>query len=182
MHPSQFNPSKRAFSSRQFSAEDFVTIVPYTTLYTDARQPVRSCMTNRVVFVREQDHLEKAIHLMNHFNIKQIPVINNDGHPVGMIWREDVKKRYPLQKWPIASIHLVLDMPEKVADVMDRNFHKITTGATIASAVNRLVKHDVNALLVVSPQLQIQGLITRSDIVNALLAENVGEEEVVYAN
>ncbi|HEY5037804.1 MAG TPA: IMP dehydrogenase, partial [bacterium] len=92
-----------------------------------------------------------AFHIMNHFHISGIPVVQKDGRLVGIVTNRDLRfvKR--------------MDLP--LNEVMTKE-HLVTVpvGTTLEKAEETLHKHRIEKLLVVDKKGTLQGLITIKDI------------------
>jgi len=57
-----------------------------------ANDPITKFMTAKVKTVNQKDTLMEAAALLSEFRIRQLPVVDDDGHLVGYINRTDIKR------------------------------------------------------------------------------------------
>lgn len=135
----------------------------------DVSQDVSQWMTKSVVTVKPQDTLRHARELMAKHRINQLPVVVND-KLVGIVTDRDIRDAYP------SSLRLFRgrDIDEfgesyTVEEVMTYNVIAISPQTSIREAAQRMRKQRFGALPVVEGN-KLVGIITRSDLLDALLA------------
>jgi acetoin utilization protein AcuB len=131
---------------------------------------VAEWMTASVMTLKPHDSLWHAHERLAKYRINQFPVVH-EGKLVGIITDRDVRDAYPsdlrrLRAQDIAEFAEACT----VGQIMTRAVITISPQATIREAAQRLRHHRVGALPVVDGE-QLIGILTRSDLLNALLAE-----------
>jgi acetoin utilization protein AcuB len=130
---------------------------------------VSAWMTKSVVTVKPHDTLRHARELMVKHRINQLPVVVND-KLVGIVSDRDIRDAYP------SSVRLFRgkDIDEfadshTVEEVMTYNVITVSPETTLREAAQRIRKQRFGALPVVE-QKKLVGIITRSDLLDAMLA------------
>jgi acetoin utilization protein AcuB len=135
---------------------------------------VAQWMTKSVMTIKPQDSLRHARERMVKYRINQLPVVVND-KLVGIITDRDVRDAYP------SSLRLIhgKDIDEfgdshTVEEVMTYNVVTVSPDTTLREAAQRLRTQRFGALPVVENGALV-GIITRSDLLDALLGEGTTE-------
>jgi len=135
---------------------------------------VAQWMTKSVVTIKPHDSLRHARERMMKYRINQLPVVVND-KLVGIVTDRDVRDAYP------SSLRLIhgKDIDEfgdshTVEEVMTYNVVTVSPDATLREAARRLRNQRFGALPVVENGVLV-GIITRSDLLDALLGEGTTE-------
>jgi acetoin utilization protein AcuB len=131
---------------------------------------VAQWMTKSVMTIKPHDSLRHARERMMKYRINQLPVVVND-KLVGIVTDRDVRDAYP------SSLRLIhgKDIDEfgdshTVEEVMTYNVVTVSPDATLREAARRLRTQRLGALPVVENGALV-GIITRSDLLDALLGE-----------
>lgn len=131
---------------------------------------VTQWMTKSVVTIKPHDTLRHARERLAKYRINQLPVVVND-KLVGIVTDRDVRDAYP------SSLRLFYgkDIDEfgdshTVEEVMTYNVVSISPQTSLHEAAQRLRRQRFGALPVVENG-QLVGIITRSDLLDAMLAE-----------
>ena len=131
---------------------------------------VAKWMTKSVLTIKPQDSLRHARERLTKYRINQLPVVVND-KLVGIITDRDVRDAYP------SSLRLLYgkDIDEfgdshTVEEVMTYNVVAISPQASLREAAQRLRRQRFGALPVVENG-KLVGIITRSDLLDAMLAD-----------
>lgn len=126
-------------------------------------------MTKSVVIVKPQDTLRHARELMAKHRINQLPVVVND-KLVGIVTDRDIRDAYP------SSLRLLRgkDIDEftdsyTVEGVMTYNVVSVSPQTSLREAAQRMRRQRIGALPVVEKG-KLVGIITRSDLLDAMLA------------
>ena len=84
-------------------------------------------------------------------------------HPANGLWQtlESMFKHHPNQG----------NMPATVAEIMAHQVITITDTKTLHDAIDIMKKHHIKRVVVTNEQQQIQGIITRSNLVKVLLQQ-----------
>jgi acetoin utilization protein AcuB len=131
-------------------------------------------MTKTVVTVKPHDTVRQARELLSKHRINQLPVVVND-KLVGIVTDRDIRDAYP------SSLRLLRgkDIDDfadahTVEEVMTYNVIVVNPHTSLREATQRLRRQRLGALPVVD-NAQLVGIITRSDLLDALLAESPQE-------
>ena len=131
---------------------------------------VTEWMTAPVMTLKPHDSLWHAHERLAKYRINQFPVVH-EGKLVGIVTDRDVRDAYPSGLTHLRSQDLE-EFAEActVGQIMTRAVVTISPQAMIREAAQRLRHHRIGALPVVDGEKLI-GILTRSDCLNALLAE-----------
>lgn len=136
---------------------------------------VSKWMTKSVVTIKPKDALRYARERLAKYRINQLPVVIND-KLVGIVTDRDVRDAYP------SSLRLFhgKDIDEfgdshTVEEIMTYNVVAISPQTSLREAAQRLRRQRFGALPVVENG-KLLGIITRSDLLDAMLAEEAPEE------
>ncbi|MEW6298978.1 MAG: CBS domain-containing protein [Thermodesulfobacteriota bacterium] len=135
---------------------------------------VSQWMTKSVITVKPQDTLRQARERMAKYRVNQLPVVVND-RLVGIVTDRDVRDAYP------SSLRLFRgkDVDEFgdshiVEEVMTYNVVTVSPQTPLRDAALQLRRQRFGALPVVENG-KLVGIITRSDLLDAMLAGEAGE-------
>ncbi len=99
--------------------------------------------------------IAEAMEMMQHYHISGVPIVEENGHLVGILTNRDLR------------FETRLDLP--ISEVMTReNLITVPVGTTLNEARSILQKHRVEKLLVVDDKYKLKGLITVKDIQKAI--------------
>lgn len=125
------------------------------------------------VTIRPDRPVSEALQVMERFHISGVPVVDEDGHLVGIITNRDLR------------FETRFDIP--VTEVMTKQpLVTVPVGTTLEQAKAVLQKHRIEKLLVVDDDKHIKGLITVKDIQKAIkypsaAKDNLGRLRVAAA-
>lgn len=145
-------------------------------------------MTKTVVTVTPETRVSEAAELLAGQRFGAAPVLNDDGHVLGIVTEEDLVQR-------AASLHLprhldflggiiYLEDPRRfqaeaekilavtVEQIMDRAVPRIAPDTPVAEVATRLLDDDLRRLLVMDDRGCLLGIITRADIVRLQVKEH----------
>ncbi|MGE0823728.1 MAG: CBS domain-containing protein [Candidatus Binatia bacterium] len=127
-------------------------------------------MTKSVMTLKPQDSLLHAHDRLRKYRINQFPVVR-DGTLVGIMTDRDVRDAYPSNVRHIRAQD-VEEFAEThtVGELMTHDVETISSDATLREAALRLRQKRLSALPVVD-EGKLVGIITRSDLLDAMLAE-----------
>src|SRR6266851_6936873 len=109
--------------------------------------------------------VRQALQVMERFHISGVPVVDEDGHLVGIITNRDLR------------FETRFDIP--VSDVMTKQpLVTVPVGTTLDQAKAVLQKHRIEKLLVVDGDKRIKGLITVKDIQKAIKYPNAAKDDL----
>jgi IMP dehydrogenase len=125
------------------------------------------------VTIRPDRPVREALAVMEHYKISGVPVVDEDGHLVGIITNRDLR------------FETRFDIP--VSEVMTpQPLVTVPVGTTLEEAKGVLQKHRIEKLLVVDGDKHLKGLITVKDIQKAIrypsaAKDNLGRLRVAAA-
>ncbi len=132
-------------------------------------------MTKSVMTIKPKDTLRHARERLAKYRINQLPVVSND-KLIGIVTDRDVREAYP------SSLRLFhgKDIDEfgdshTVEEIMTYNVVAISPQTSLREAAQRLRRQRFGALPVVENG-KLVGIITRSDLLDAMLAEETPKE------
>jgi IMP dehydrogenase len=107
------------------------------------------------VTITPDRRLHEALEVMERFHISGVPIVEENGHLVGILTNRDLR------------FETRLDLP--ISEVMTKeNLITVPVGTTLHEARAILQKHRVEKLLVVDDNYKLKGLITVKDIQKAI--------------
>jgi CBS domain-containing protein len=124
----------------------------------------RDFMTEWVYSAKPEDSLLEAVDLMTAKRIRHLPVVDRQGHLLGMLSERDLrsllgKPADALLVWPLHPIG-----NRTVSDVMNRKVISVSAAQPWIEVVSTMVGHNVGALPVVGRGGQLVGMISYVDL------------------
>ncbi|MHA1722682.1 MAG: CBS domain-containing protein [Candidatus Baldrarchaeia archaeon] len=119
----------------------------------------RDVMYSPVITIKSKEKVKKAIELMEKYAISQLPVVNDNGVPVGSITESTVLKKL-LSGDPEKIFQL------KVEEIMEESFPTITPSTNIKD-IQQLILKKYPAVLVMEKG-KIVGIITKIDLITGV--------------
>jgi CBS domain-containing protein len=129
--------------------------------------PVTWIMGEEVICAREDLELETVLDLVVHQRIGCLPIVDCNGHPIGMITKLDLVEQMVDAKEPESSA------PLRAAQVMMPLALSLDEHASIAHAAAMMAVEDVHHVPIVSGRGLLIGVVSSMDIVR-WLARNDG--------
>ena len=120
----------------------------------------RDLIHERVFFVHDSDSAKKAVSLMEKKAISQLPVLSANGACVGSVTEENVLKKISRTNGTINLSSI------RVSEIMEEAFPSIQP-ETPLKVVQSILEH--NAAVLVAAKGKIRGIITKSDLLRAVL-------------
>jgi acetoin utilization protein AcuB len=137
---------------------------------------VSKWMTKSLITIKPKDTLRHARERLAKYRINQLPVVRED-KLVGIVTDRDVRDAYP------SSLRLFYgkDIDEfgdahTIEEVMTYNVVTVSPKTSLREAAQRLRRQRFGALPVVDENNKLVGIITRSDVLDAMLAEESAEK------
>ncbi len=135
---------------------------------------VSDIYTEEVITVHEDDGVGKAINMLREHDISRLPVIDDDGHLVGVTTTHDiadvaVRRMDKLTTGDRAGeIDRILDIP--VYDIMNTPVATTNGSESVREAVERMLENDYAGLPVTDPDDDriIVGILAKTDVLRAL--------------
>jgi IMP dehydrogenase len=117
------------------------------------------------VTIRPDRPVSEALNVMERYKISGVPVVDEDGHLVGIITNRDLR------------FETRFDIP--VSEVMTKQpLVTVPVGTTLEQAKAVLQKHRIEKLLVIDGDKHIKGLITVKDIQKAIKYPNAAKDDL----
>lgn len=135
--------------------------------------PITDVMTRDVTCVRKDLPIEMVIELMVRQYIGCLPVVDDEGCPIGMITKRDVVERLIDRSDPAAPPRLCELAPCVAEQVMLPLAQTLGDHTTVAQAATLMALDAVHHIPVVSPKGILIGMVSSLDIVR-WLARNDG--------
>jgi len=152
--------------------------------------PVRSVMTTDVLWFKETDTVQTAYDELVQRGVDGAPVLNENGHLVGMLTTEDLLLQETRLHYPtvISLFGAYLELPSShrkfeenlrkavgatVGQVMSDDPVTVGPDDTLETAATLMTQKDVSRLPVVDGE-QLVGIVARADILRAIMGP-VGE-------
>lgn len=120
----------------------------------------KDLLQGHIVLVRDNDSVKKAVSIMERKAISQLPVVNANGACVGSITEANVLKKIGRANGTARLSDL------KVSGLMDEAFPSIQQD-TPMKVIQTILEH--NPAVLVSAKGKIKGIITKSDLLKAVL-------------
>ncbi|MFB3074705.1 MAG: CBS domain-containing protein [Candidatus Methylomirabilales bacterium] len=136
---------------------------------------VEKCMQRRPVTVSPQDTLRGAWQIIRERRVRHLPVVER-GRLVGIVTDRDLRQALPSRAVGL-EMHEAPHLAEKVRiwEVMARAVVTISREAPIEEAARLLLKYRIGGLPVLKGETLV-GIITKTDLLQALLSESVGSQ------
>lgn len=139
---------------------------------------VQEWMSVNPLTVATDTSLMHAYSLMRTRSIRRLPVVDEQGHLVGILTASDIEKVLPFVDHDANQVDALFTLAGRTVDeIMTRNPVFVAPDDPIQRAARRLIARKVSGLPVVSAG-KVVGVITESDIFRMVVAE-WGEEEAV---
>jgi len=114
---------------------------------------VRNRMSRPAVTVRQDADFQKALALMQEKRLRRLPVVDDDGHLVGIVVERDL----------LVAAMRYLQSRVEVGDVMSRNVVTVGPDADLNEVARTMLERKIGGLPVVEDG-RLVGIITESDI------------------
>jgi IMP dehydrogenase len=117
------------------------------------------------VTIRQDRPVREALNVMQRYHISGVPVVDDDGHLVGIITNRDLR------------FETRFELP--VSEVMTKQpLVAVSVGTTLDQAKQVLQKHRIEKLLVIDEDKHLKGLITVKDIQKAIRYPTAAKDEL----
>lgn len=125
--------------------------------------PVTAIMTHDVVCVRADVPAQKVIDVILDEYIGCVPVVDEDGCPIGMITKRDLVESFAsgVRATVAADMQTAANIMLPIALCVDEH-------ATVLQAAAMMVRQDMHHVAVVSPNGELVGIVSSLDIVRWL--------------
>lgn len=149
---------------------------------------VSDIMTREVVFVTPNTQVSEVAKMLVDHNISGVPVVDN-GKIVGIVTEEDLIMRDAIIDMPhffgvFESVFYLTEnrkeldeemhkvLATEARDLMTGKVVTISQDASVQELATLMVKKEVNPVPVTGPNGELVGIISRSDLVRLMVAEN----------
>ena len=143
---------------------------------------VRSWMTPDPVCARPEMPLPEAHKLMKDHQIRRLPVVDQEGHLVGIVTRGDIRGAEPSQATSLSIYELNYLLSRLTLErIMTKDPITVIPDTTLGDAARLMLEHKIAGLPVVEGQ-RVVGIITESDIFRMVVAtwEQEAREALEY--
>lgn len=130
--------------------------------------PVNRLMTKAVLWVDVSSPVSEALRVFKGYPVHHMPVVR-EGTLVGMLSSADIMKLDGFLPNNVTSIGGYLDQKFTIEDLMSRPAISIESHRPVEDAARLMVVHAIHSLPVVNDQNHLLGIITTTDLMQALL-------------
>ncbi|CAD2074993.1 CBS and ACT domain-containing protein [Phocicoccus pinnipedialis] len=125
---------------------------------------VKTVMTENVKTLKETDTIESAITMMNAYNIRHIPIVDDERHVVGLVTDKDINLALP----SILSKETNVTMDHDLKEIMKKNIISTSEYDFVEELAVDFHQFDLGAVPVVKNRKLI-GIVTQTDIMSAFI-------------
>jgi acetoin utilization protein AcuB len=126
-------------------------------------------MSRPVVTITPDTPFDKAIKVMRTHKFRRLPVVNDEGHLVGLVSERDLLQASPSQATALNVWELSYLLPKlKVSRIMSHPVISVPPDAPIVDAARIMIEQKIGGLPVVEGQ-KVVGVITETDIFKAFV-------------
>ncbi len=139
---------------------------------------VRDVMTTNVLAISKYDSIVQVANILSEKNISGLPVVDKENKVIGIITQADILSMVgvsrehtfkDLLKYMLGEPLRERKLGDHVGDIMTSPAFTIKPGANIAEAVRIMSDKRVRRLTVVDDKNTLIGIITRADILKAVI-------------
>ena len=132
---------------------------------------IKHCMQSKVVSISPDTSLLKCKSLLRDMNISHLPVVDKQGHVVGLLCDDDIKEFSPQHTTGLEVLELLDILAETPAkQIMIVAPHTIHIDETVENAAILMDEKRVNCLPVVDSNDKLVGIVTESDIFKTFIS------------
>jgi len=164
--PKQESQEKEPYTKPQPQQQ---TASPSHPQPTAARQRIgcaADIMSQPVIYASEDESIQTASEQFKQYGVHHLPVLDVHGKLVGLISDRDLLRHQAAQ--PNAGHRLA---PQALKNIMTRRVLTALPHTGIPQLAEVMVRHRIGALPIVAPEGQLHGMITRLDILRAIMTE-----------
>ena len=137
-----------------------------------AEEEIRFWMRAPAITINLAAPLSDALGLMHEHDVRRLPVIVDTGELRGMITQGDIRGADVLRAAGYDPFELAEALRRvKVYDVMSEDPIVITPATGLREAAMLMIEHKIGGLPVVNAEHQVLGIITESDLFEALVQQ-----------
>ncbi|MBM4240676.1 MAG: CBS domain-containing protein [Euryarchaeota archaeon] len=153
---------------------------------------IQDAMQKNVIKFKADDKIIDIARILREKKISGAPVVDDDGIVIGIVSEGDIMRLLEVHSpqinlilpAPLDLIELPLRMKHEydeiskglkkaasvvVAEIMTKNVKTISKDASVSDAAELMDSHDINRLPVVDEEGKLIGIITRGDIIGAMV-------------
>jgi CBS domain-containing protein len=131
---------------------------------------VRDVMNTDVVTARPEDPLTKVWDMMIEGDLTGLPVVGNDGNPMGIITRFDIIKRGWARISRESETRPVDSTQMHVQKLMSTPLYFVKSSQTLRAAIEFMLKQNIGRITVIDAG-KIVGILDRYDLIKSYLGE-----------
>jgi len=144
---------------------------------------VSGAMSRDVVTVRGDASLHEALELMVANRVSALPVVDKNGHCVGMLSTSDLiditleldeqlchvdEEEFSLQAWLLRNLEHRMGA-ETVSSLMSERVEDVRAESLLVEAARRMTQYNVHRLPVTNNSHRVTGIISTTDILRAFV-------------
>ncbi|MBG0777901.1 MAG: CBS domain-containing protein [Desulfovibrionaceae bacterium] len=131
---------------------------------------IKNWMTHEVITVTPETSMMKASKLMKEHKINRLPVVDEEGHVVGIVSDRDLKEASPSKATTLDVHELYYLLAEiKIRDIMTPNPLTVREMESVEKVAVMMIENGIGGLPVVDADNRIVGIITDHDIFKVLV-------------
>lgn len=139
---------------------------------------VQDVMTREVISIQKYENIMYVANILSERNISGLPVVDKEKHVIGIVTQADILSMVGVRRENTLKDllrHLLGEqlperrMGEYVGDIMTSSIETIKPHATIAEATQIMDERRIRRLPVVDDNNVLIGIITRADILKAVI-------------
>lgn len=129
-------------------------------------------MSKKLKTIKETEPLRFALGMMREFNIRHLPVVDDQNKLVGIISDRDIQRAMTPVPSPLSEIEIDFEFDErfKIRDFMSWPVRKIHEESSLKDVVELMISQKISAYVVVGTEDQLKGIITTDDLMKLLLS------------
>lgn len=126
-------------------------------------------MTHSPVTIGPEKTIEEARQLLQNYNFRHLPVVDESGVLLGMVTDRDIRSAYPSSVLQEDERQKILDLIERtpVCEIMSSDNAVLRLSSTLDDALLIFEKRSVGALPVINRQRQVMGIFSSNDLLKA---------------
>lgn len=130
---------------------------------------VREIMRSPVIVVEMTATIEEAQALMEEHNVRRLPVVDSEGHLVGIVSQGDLREAAALKASVNPYAPEATESWLTVEEIMTPNPITVTPDTPIWQAAELMIEHKIGGLPVMEGS-RLVGIVTTSDIMRLVVA------------
>lgn len=167
-----------------------VEIVKYTHRYLQplpADRPVSEIMTREIMTVTPDTPAIQVVELLLNKLFKAVPVIDHQRQVVGIVTEDDLSERAGmparlavagrLEKEDLREFLSQVSRDKTTRDIMTRPVYTVRDNEALGYVAQQMVERDLTRFPVVDAENRLVGMVSRLDILRAVVGDGRGEQE-----